>query len=395
MPSVASARFHSESLRRKVPIVRLLCGILLIATFCLFLPSLSRAEKPREVHVWAFEFPPAVFMGKNGAVQGWLVDLLNEVGRQENLRFVFEYGAWDEGLERAQRDQIDLLTSVARTDERSEYLDYGTTPILTVWGQIFSQEDSTITRIEEIEGQTVAIMRRDYNAQTFAEKFKLPVSYMLTDSFDEVFMALQARTADLGIVNSVVAENRARHYRVRHTGINVSPFDIFFASPKGRNLPLLATLDRYLEAWRKQENSFYYQTQHKWRSQDAPTTLTRAIPTWLWNALAIVLAVTLFAIVWIVVLRRQVRTATADLRLREQRLQMIVDIVQSKTENTTELIDKTLVQALELTASQFGYIYFYSEESRLFTLQSWSEEVMPACHVPEPQTTYPLDKTGI
>lgn len=181
---------------------------------------------------------------------------------------------------------------------------------------------------------------------------------------------------------------------MRHTGISINPFDIFFATPKGHDPVLLATLDRYLDAWRKQENSFYYTSYHQWRSPSEPTTLKR-IPDWVWKALTGVLAVTVFAILWIVVLRRQVRTATADLLRREQRLQIIVDLAQKETESTAELLDYALNQAVDLTESRFGYIYLYTEETRLFTLNSWSKEVMPACSITEKSTIYELDKTGL
>jgi PAS domain S-box-containing protein len=92
-------------------------------------------------------------------------------------------------------------------------------------------------------------------------------------------------------------------------------------------------------------------------------------------------------------------TATKDAekeRLRnEARLQSLYDISQYRAENVQDLLDFSLAEALRLTASKFGYIYFYDEEKREFTLNSWSNEVMKECAVVEPQTRYDLDRTGI
>lgn len=60
-----------------------------------------------------------------------------------------------------------------------------------------------------------------------------------------------------------------------------------------------------------------------------------------------------------------------------------------------DFLDHALQQVLDLTSSKIGYIYFYSEQNRQFTLNTWSNEVMSECSVVEQQTTYNLDKTGI
>ncbi len=60
-----------------------------------------------------------------------------------------------------------------------------------------------------------------------------------------------------------------------------------------------------------------------------------------------------------------------------------------------ELLDFGLEKALELTCSSIGYIYLYDEDTRIFTLYSWSKEVLPACSVMNPQSEYDLEQTGI
>ncbi|MDO8687561.1 MAG: GAF domain-containing protein, partial [Dehalococcoidales bacterium] len=60
-----------------------------------------------------------------------------------------------------------------------------------------------------------------------------------------------------------------------------------------------------------------------------------------------------------------------------------------------EFLDYSLNEALKLTDSKIGYIYFYDEGSREFTLSSWSKEVMKECAIPGPPTIYQLEKTGI
>lgn len=89
------------------------------------------------------------------------------------------------------------------------------------------------------------------------------------------------------------------------------------------------------------------------------------------------------------------RRLEQDVRLNEARLQSLYNISQYHAADVQDLLDFALAEALSLTGSQFGYIYFYDEDTKLFTLNSWSNGVMKECAVVEPQTVYELERTGI
>ena len=79
----------------------------------------------------------------------------------------------------------------------------------------------------------------------------------------------------------------------------------------------------------------------------------------------------------------------------QNRLQALLDISQYRAGDIQMLLDFALQKVIEITQSQIGYIYHYSEEGQQFVLNSWSKEVMAACSVAEAQSIYQLDKTGI
>jgi len=79
----------------------------------------------------------------------------------------------------------------------------------------------------------------------------------------------------------------------------------------------------------------------------------------------------------------------------EERLRRLVDILKHPSDSIQEFLDYALTQAIELTGSQIGYIYHYHEDREEFILNTWSEEVMDACHVEKLETVYHLEKTGI
>lgn len=84
-----------------------------------------------------------------------------------------------------------------------------------------------------------------------------------------------------------------------------------------------------------------------------------------------------------------------DILINQKRLESIIAILQSDVEDVQEFLDFALSEALKLSDSKLGYIYFYDEEKKEFTLNSWSKEVMRQCKINEPQTIYQLEKTGI
>jgi PAS domain S-box-containing protein len=79
----------------------------------------------------------------------------------------------------------------------------------------------------------------------------------------------------------------------------------------------------------------------------------------------------------------------------ENRLNSLVKILQYNINTIQDLLDFTLEEAIKLTESRIGYIYYYDEDRQEFTLNSWSKDVMKDCSVIEQQTIYQLDKTGI
>jgi len=85
----------------------------------------------------------------------------------------------------------------------------------------------------------------------------------------------------------------------------------------------------------------------------------------------------------------------ADLRHNERRMSCLFEISQHPFTNEQEFLDHALNEVITLTSSSIGYIYFYNEQKRQFTLNTWSSEVMKECSVMEQQTIYDLDSTGI
>lgn len=87
--------------------------------------------------------------------------------------------------------------------------------------------------------------------------------------------------------------------------------------------------------------------------------------------------------------------AAEKVLLNAERLARIVNIYQYNANNIQDFLDYTLNEAIALTSSKIGYIYFYDEVKREFTLNSWSRDVMKECEVANSQSCTALNDTGI
>lgn len=82
-------------------------------------------------------------------------------------------------------------------------------------------------------------------------------------------------------------------------------------------------------------------------------------------------------------------------RLNEDRLQSIMDLLQIDTHSKDDILINVLENACRLTKSPIGYLYFYNEENEVFTNFAWSESVHKNCTMKEKPVVYQLKNTGL
>ena len=285
-------------------------SVLLVLLSCL--PVI--ADEARVVRVGAFDYYPAIFKDNDGIIKGFYVDTLADIAERENIHFEYVYGTWSEGLKRIKSGEVDLLTRVAFTPERAKFLDFAKEPLQTVWGELYVPSASEIDGILAVRGKKIGLMKDDYNAWYFSElvkKFEISCEFVEMADFDDVFKAISAGQVDAGVVNNTFGVASQDEYGLRSTGVVFNPYDVFFAVAKGENQDLLALLDRYLRKWRYQADSPYNMARQKWLHGSAGTT--QVIPHWLLNSLAALGGVIFISLSFILLLKRQIRRATADI----------------------------------------------------------------------------------
>lgn len=308
----------------------LICLILI----CLLVHSASFAAPApsHTIRIAAFNFYPTLFQAKDGSVQGFYVDFLQEIAKREGWKIEYVYGNWSDGLARIKTGEVDLLTNVAFTSERSGFMDYGKVPLLTVWAEVYVPGGSPIDSIKNVKGKKIALMKGDFNAANFkhlVEKLEIPCTYVEVSNFEEVFKAIASGQVDAGVVNNTFGAAKQRDYGVQSSGIVFNPFDIFFTSAKGKNSQILATLDKYLAEWRVSENSPYHQARERWSHKSV--SIMKVTPASVRRGVVFLILTICIAIAFVIVLRIQVRRRTATLNQEiEVRKKAEKDLFESK-----------------------------------------------------------------
>jgi PAS domain S-box-containing protein len=296
-------------------------GLLLIC-----LSALAQAPSPRLVRIGAFQYYPGIFQDKDGHIKGIYVDLFQEIASREGWKIEYSYGSWAEGLLKVKSGQVDMLTSVAFTEERAQYMDYAAEPILTVWGQLYVHGSSRIDGILELQEKRVAVMKEDFNGNVFKElvkSFNLTCEIVECVDFDEVFRTVELRKADAGVVNSTYGAAKRYEFDVKETGVVFNPFRIYFTVGKGRNAEVLETLDRYLAAWRANPDSIYHKSRRKW--MHGSVNSIPVVPKALRSGLIALALFSLVATGFGFLLRFKVKRAVWEWKTREVRLRAIFE----------------------------------------------------------------------
>ena len=79
----------------------------------------------------------------------------------------------------------------------------------------------------------------------------------------------------------------------------------------------------------------------------------------------------------------------------EERLKSLLHLSQLSGLTAQELMDYALEEIIRLTGSTVGYLFFYNEDTRQFTVYSWSKNAMDQCRVLDRPWSYELDQAGL
>ncbi|MFX1379107.1 MAG: GAF domain-containing protein [Promethearchaeota archaeon] len=83
-----------------------------------------------------------------------------------------------------------------------------------------------------------------------------------------------------------------------------------------------------------------------------------------------------------------------ELKLKEETLQSLLELIQLKDYTIKELVDYTLEECVRLTKSKAGYLHFINSDQNSLELYTWSNDVLKFCTA-EKTSHYSIDQAGV
>lgn len=306
------------------------CALLLVLLFWATSTNTSQAQAAaREVYVGVYNNPPKIMAAANGQPSGILGHLLQEIALQEGWRLHPVHCTWEACLAALEVGDIDLLPDVAYSEQRANTLDFHQTPALHSWSQIYRREGVELHSMLDLQGKRLMVLNGSVQEQylrPLLAGFGITAQIMPAQNFEQSFAKVAAGEADAAAVNYHFGDQAAPRFHLLPTSLIFLPSQLYYASGKGRNSDLLATLDSHLITWQANPNSFYFQNLKQWSGAlPAPPTVPIAFR---WG-LAIVAVLLLLALAGMLLLRREVARQTHKLRTSEEKLSTILNSIEA------------------------------------------------------------------
>jgi signal transduction histidine kinase/DNA-binding response OmpR family regulator len=289
--------------------------LLLMLLLTLALPTRT-LHPDTAIVVGVYQNKPKVFINQDEVVQGFYIDILEEIARREGWSVRYLQGTWSQCLNRLERGEIDLLVDVAYSRERARLFDFNQETVLSNWAQIYVRKGvNDIQNILDLQNKTIAVMKGDISNRMFRQTlnaFAIPAVFIEADDFLTVLKMIDSGEADAGVVSRLFGIQYEAGFRVERSPIICCPTELRFAVPKGENARLLRAIDRRLAAMKRDKQSTYHQALTRWIEGRAAWRP----PRWLWWAAGggAVLLVVVFLLLFVFILGKRVREKTLELQ---------------------------------------------------------------------------------
>lgn len=252
--------------------------------------------------VWADGSKPLLFVGdidyppyeylKNGAPNGFYIDVTNELARVMGQNIQIRLMDWEKAQQMVLSGEADALIGISVSEQRKALYDFCDTTISVEFSLFLREGTVGVKTIDDLNGKVIGVTRGGYPRQTL--KANDQITIMAVDTYLDGFHLLKD-----GVISAFVADKWVGAYHLQKNnirGINIEeePFavrDNTFAVRKG-NKELLLKINGGLRALTAQE--MLPRIQQKWMRQKVIYATEEYVQNMLWILIAGVIALLVF-----------------------------------------------------------------------------------------------------
>lgn len=313
------------------------------------------------VKVGVYENEPLIFTDTNGSVKGIYADIIEYIASKEGWKIEYIHGSWDECLRRLRNGEIDIMTDIAYSEERSKIYDFSNETVWVNWGVLYIQPSSKIESFFDLENKKISVVKNDIyyigpeGIKNLMEKFDINCTFVEVYEYAEVLESVENKNVTGGVVNRLFGMRFEEDYHVDKSPIVFSPIELRFAFPKNASINpyLIEKIDYYMKELKKDKNSIYYQSIGNYLGQKIGGEPIELIPRWVKDVLLVSSGVIFFLTIVGVVSRIQVKRKTAELKESEEKYRTLVENAVEGIYRTT--LDGKILEINPAVAEMFGY----------------------------------------
>ncbi|WP_448536001.1 HD domain-containing phosphohydrolase [Pseudothermotoga sp.] len=287
------------------------------------------------LRVGIYDNPPQVFLSM-GRPAGLYIEVLEKIAKDNGWKLEYVFATFPEQLENLKTGKIDMLVSIAYTEERAKVYDYNSEPLLLNWGVVCVEKSFEYRDITDLTGKTVAVGKGDVYGQAFLrelQRYSVSVDLLELPDYPDVLKAVKEKRAVAGIVSRIYAVQNHEKFGVKITGTIFSPVELRFAFPKGSAISttLIDKIDEYLRKL-KSDHEAYNSLIARYLGMEK-----RVVPRWLATLLLVTgVGLVVFAS-WTLSLRVLVKLKTKELLKANEELKQLNEEIMAQQQELSAL----------------------------------------------------------
>lgn len=214
------------------------------------------------------DWPPFDF-AENGKPKGYAIDYLSLIALKTGIKLKFVNGLqWSELVDKFKAGDIDILPIIAKTDERSKFMDFTRSYIINPTVIVTEDSNFEISNIKDLYGKKVAIVKGFYYEET-VRKDHPEIKIVPVENFLQGLNAVANGNVDGFIGSRTVVNYVMRAYFIGNLRIagssgvdNIDRFKLRMSVRKELS-PLVSILEKGMDAISEEEKQVL---QNRWLS---------------------------------------------------------------------------------------------------------------------------------
>lgn len=269
-----------------------------------------------------FDYPPLSYIDKTGEASGLHVDILNAISDETGIKFNYQLSEWDSALNYIQVEKTDIIIGIIFSEEREAYLDF-TNPLHTEYYSIFARKDLKFTDISNLYNYKLMVLEKDISIEKFLIPMGLYHNYVVAKSLPEAIAGIEWGRADFVVAPHSLGMNEIKKNKYKNIEVKGPPImpSIYCMAVKKGNTRLLGILNKGISDLRS--NGELAQIQSKWKIYERDEFKYRRIAKNIGLIFLIAFILLTFVMIWVWLLRKQIRNKTENINSKNQELQKL------------------------------------------------------------------------